>query len=309
MRFITQHEFREALSDISKKDARKATLLNLVTTTIKMSRPIQIMDHTVGFHQHVCEDIANMHLNDVGAERDPKCEIQFFSEQRDLFMVINGVHKRSRKIGTAEQREMRRKIKLDQRRRNASKHTNKLNKALTGFERSVFLDVEWYERSKNKVTEIGYTIVQNRMPVETKHIIIEEHIEVRNGKFVPDNKDNFNFGDSIVLPLEQALEMVRQDLSTCTSIIGHGIGGDITVLSRCLGKQRHGEVFSIFEHLTIIDTVKITVGMSDNGQRMGIKRCLDAFNIDHQHLHNAANDAYYNWMIANEMVTQQQVTQ
>lgn len=309
MNFITQHEFRETLSRISKQEARKATLLNLVTTTIKLGKPVLMMSHTVGFHQHVCEHIANTVLNDIGTDKSSGESIQFFSERNDLFVAINGIHKQSRKVGTKEQREMRRKIKIEQRKRTANKHATKLNNALHSFERSVFLDVEWYERSKNKVTEIGYTIVQNRVPVETKHIIIQEHIDVRNGRFVPDNKDNFNFGESIVLPLKQAMELVRKDLSTCTAIIGHGIGGDITVLSRCLGKYHQSDVFSIFKHLTVIDTVKITAGITDNGQLMGIKRCLDTFNIDHQHLHNAANDAYYNWMIAEELATQYQAVQ
>ena len=224
----------------------------------------------------------------------------FFNDIQGVFMALADAKGPLAKLTKAESRAKRKAIKKAQAKRTRRHHNRKLKEALEAQDKMIiFLDVEWYERSKGKVTEIGYTLIENGKHTGTHHIIIEERLNLRNKKFVPDNKDNFNFGDSKFMLLHEALEHLRGVLVHCDVIMGHSVGGDITVLTHALGKKHRERIHSMFEGKTVVDTVHATKRIT--GHRMSIQRCLDHFGIEHSHLHNAGNDTHYNWLVANEL--------
>jgi hypothetical protein len=54
-----------------------------------------------------------------------------------------------------------------------------------------------YERNQKLMTEVGVSESEKFGTIsKTHHLIIEENLTKRNGKFVPDHSDKFCFGDS-----------------------------------------------------------------------------------------------------------------
>ncbi len=176
----------------------------------------------------------------------------------------------------------------------------------------MFLDVEMYERNIRTITEIGFTIVANGEVKDVQHFIIEEFINKRNKAFVPDHKDDFDFGKSQTMSLASAIHAVASNIrfsgtTGITHLIGHNIRDDISALTRtkkCNKGAPRDLVDSINElGVRYIDTALVSRFISESPNRVGIKRCLDLFEIDHRHLHNAGNDSYYNWLVAKNMTT------
>ncbi|MFY0656379.1 MAG: hypothetical protein JXR12_06485 [Neptunomonas phycophila] len=225
-----------------------------------------------------------------------------FNDVEGIFIALAEAKGPLAKLTKAESRAKRKAIKKAQSKRKRQHHNEALKEAMSATDKMIiFLDVEWYERSKGKVTEIGYTLIENGKHSGTHHILISERMNLRNKKFVPDNKDNFNFGSSMKMTLKDALEHLRTVLVHCDIIIGHSVGGDITVLTHALGHKHRSNIHSMFKGKQVVDTVHSTNKIA--GQRMSIMRCLDHFGIEHSHLHNAGNDAHYNWLVAQELAT------
>ncbi|CAH2350323.1 hypothetical protein CLIB1423_01S07492 [[Candida] railenensis] len=165
-------------------------------------------------------------------------------------------------------------------------------------------DVEAWESNNNLVTEVGISIYDPRerelslLPnIKSYHIIIEEHRNKRNGKFVPDNKHNFVGGTSHVLSEVEAQKFINKmihkyfldDPQLGSAFVGHHIGGDIKWL-KTIGVQFPDEC-------PIIDTYRI-FQLSHGKYGGGLRSILRLAEIPHAYLHNAANDAYYTLLAA-----------
>jgi predicted metallo-beta-lactamase superfamily hydrolase len=97
-------------------------------------------------------------------------------------------------------------------------------------------DIKAYEHDYSKVLEIGYVIVrfspsvrhgtEGNLPkaevIDRQHLIIEENLHlIKNKDNVPDNEDEFTFGVSKTLSLEDAVErflFVKADLDYITFV-------------------------------------------------------------------------------------------
>ena len=86
-----------------------------------------------------------------------------------------------------------------------------------------------YEHSVDKLLEFGISIYDMQLKTtSTTHIIVSDHLHLKNGKFVANNRDKFNFGPSMLLSLKMALEHVLNVLDAPNScLIGHNIKADI----------------------------------------------------------------------------------
>jgi hypothetical protein len=65
------------------------------------------------------------------------------------------------------------------------------------------LDFETYEADHRYVTEIGLAMLitkQDKHNIDTHHLIVQEYKHLRNGRFVPDYKDYYQYGTSHVMP-------------------------------------------------------------------------------------------------------------
>jgi len=156
--------------------------------------------------------------------------------------------------------------------------------AIKQNKRLLCIDIEAYERAQHKITEIGYCIREGHKEYY-HHIIIKEHEKLRNGKFVADNKDHFNFGTSQTLSMGDAIEQITSELGKCEYVVGHAVSNDIKWL-----KQQGVSVANIKR----LDTSKMAYGCVKNKHStVGLKTILEHFSLEHTHLHNAGNDSAY----------------
>ena len=123
------------------------------------------------------------------------------------------------------------------------------------------------------------------MTTNVIHIIVTDHIHLKNGRFVANNRDRFNFGASRYLSLKSALDYVLAVLLTPNScLIGHNIKADIKFLKSVSTQKLDVPVFDtqlIYKQATLCENL------------LGLVRVLDEMGIAHSNLHNAGNDAYY----------------
>lgn len=143
-----------------------------------------------------------------------------------------------------------------------------------------------FEHSVDKLLEFGLSIYELSTNTTTiTHIIVTDHIHLKNGRFVADNRDKFNFGNSRFLPLKPALDYVFAVLATPNScLIGHNIMADIKFLKSVSSKKL---IMPFFDTQIIYKQAVLSE------QILGLMRVLEAMEIPYSNLHNAGNDAYY----------------
>lgn len=166
------------------------------------------------------------------------------------------------------------------------------------------LDVEAWEFNQKIVTEIGISIFDPRQQMYSMyptilqiHILIKEHIEKKNGRFVPDHSKNFNGGTTYIMSQKDAV-IFTQGLveyfffkvkNIKCSLVGHNVKGDIAWLQE-LG-------ISFPEKYEVIDTQSI-FALSNGQNGSSLKNGLKMMNLPHSFLHNAGNDAYFTLLLA-----------
>ena len=126
----------------------------------------------------------------------------------------------------------------------------------TSRARFACVDVEAWERATGTVTEIGLAVWRDAGSGEHwtfTHLIIEEHVEKCNGRFVEDNKHNFIFGTSLVVSMDEATAIAREILCSADFIVGHAVKGDVKWL-RSLGVTLN------LDGGRLIDTQRIAAG-------------------------------------------------
>ncbi|ODQ82789.1 hypothetical protein BABINDRAFT_28248, partial [Babjeviella inositovora NRRL Y-12698] len=170
------------------------------------------------------------------------------------------------------------------------------------------IDVEAFERNTKCVLEIGISIYDPRLQenamfpvIHQFHILLKETLKMKNGAFVPNNRDNFLGGDSLVLSCENAATLVQLLINHYfvdlpqknpgyeTALVGHSVKGDVTWF-QSLG-------ISFPQELLILDTKDVWVAsQGDKGCNLG--KILQRLRVNHSYLHNAGNDAYFTLILA-----------
>ncbi len=155
--------------------------------------------------------------------------------------------------------------------------------------RYLSLDIEAWEQDHDKIIEIGWAVAQWRPDQEEwettgVHLIVQEYTHLRNGLKVADHRDHYNFGESLVLPLKKCMHRLKQTLKQCDFIVGHAAASDEKFL------RSYGITFS---GKPVLDTQVIAKSVMTTTDHVRLSRILDHLNIEHVHLHNAGNDAYY----------------
>lgn len=189
----------------------------------------------------------------------------------------------------------------------------------------VSIDVEAWERDQNRITEIGISVLDtakipppDQLPklsvadlpsdiytreekpprtracavvelITARHLRVDEHRYLRNGKFVPDAADNFEFGQSEWVALKnvpraigEALRFMDQDGNKRKIIIvGHSVKNDLNYL-RTTGY----DVFNI-KDLGIMDTCKMYAASIGSNQQSGLHKVLNELGVTPWNLHNA----------------------
>lgn len=149
------------------------------------------------------------------------------------------------------------------------------------------LDIEKFERQQSKITEIGLSIFGIGGEPKNIHYIVEENIQYKNKKFVPDNRENFMFGESIVMSIEDIKKELHTIIHNVDYIVGQAVSGDLTDL-RSYWDMR-------ISNVSVLDTQKLYMYMHDRrtGIKCGLISICEYFGIETEYLHNAGNDAKY----------------
>lgn len=170
----------------------------------------------------------------------------------------------------------------------ANRHANIINSVSgkVAVEQFVCIDLEQFERNQRKLTEVGISVVCSQTnQIKTTHLIIKEHYNLRNKKFVCDNKDNFLFGNSVTVSLEEAKRQISNVLSEHEYLVGHGIGNDMKFIQKELG---------IKSKVATLNTDNLFKAVVNKNTQTSLSNVCKHFDIKHDAPHNAGNDSHVN---------------
>ena len=171
----------------------------------------------------------------------------------------------------------------------------------------ISIDVGVYEHSQKYLTEIGLSIYDPRgqqlmmTPNTTNiHIRIEDNKDLRNKDFIPNKSDYFMGGSTLLLNLDEAIDLTQGILDHYSTIknwpcclIGHSLKSTIDKL------EYQGVEFP--EDVNELDTKEIFMLSGDKTTDSSLRNALRVVNLPHAHLRNAGNDAYYTFLLASKL--------
>jgi hypothetical protein len=167
------------------------------------------------------------------------------------------------------------------------------------------IDVETYERG-GEVLEVGIawicaSEVWPAPKIHCRHFIVEDHLLLSNGKFVPDNRTKFNFGQSEYVAERDLYWHITELIDPILIsgqrlyVAGHTINQDIRWLKGVGVELELGDV-------TFCDIGLAYQASRGAHQLTKLERMLHSFDIPGENLHNGANDAYYSLRVCLEMM-------
>lgn len=166
----------------------------------------------------------------------------------------------------------------------AETHLDALHQKIQSSNKLFCMDLEFCEKSKI-VTEVGVSIFYPKInKLDVYHFVVSETYDLRNGQFVPDNKDNFNYGLSQKLPLEIIKTIVGALVMDSDYLVGHAFENDKAFLRKC----------GYTEHTKVLDTQKYAPYFLEEDRQMGLVYLIESMlDEEPENLHNGGNDAYY----------------
>lgn len=178
----------------------------------------------------------------------------------------------------------------------AKRQRNRVKQAVTKYNQAkrfidagdsfLCFDVECFEFRQTIVLEIGYTTFKDG-EMQTHHFIIAEHERYKNKRYVPNNRDNFLFGESQRVCMREAIHHLNKAIRKHDCIVGHSIGGDVDSL------VKHG--LKIDPSKKFIDTAVIGKAvLKQDKSRPSLADIAELCDIEMQFAHNGGNDSRYN---------------
>ena len=226
-------------------------------------------------------------------------EIKSFKTKPEFFKALNQSRIGKNPELIAENREERKKLKEQKKKaKSLSKYQRSINiiksykKLIEERKNGLLFDIECNERNQRQILEIGFVKFNKEGEIEKRHLIVEENYKIRNGRYVEDNKDNYDYGESELLPLKEILKIIENELEKSDFIIGHGISNDIKFLNNGGLKVDYQK--------PIINSLKMSYFLDK--KELGIKKALEHLKIEGKNLHNAGNDAVLNYEIIKGVV-------
>jgi hypothetical protein len=170
------------------------------------------------------------------------------------------------------------------------------------------VDLEHYERGR-EILEVGLawtkgSTVWPQPAISCQHLIVSDHLSLRNGLDVADNRDRFNFGASeYVAQSELGAHLTRifQGMvvdDEQTYLIGHSVRHD-------LGWLRGLGVPLDLDKLTVCDIGQAYQAKGQALELTGLSRMMDNVGLHYENLHNGGNDAVYSLQVGLLMMAQE----
>lgn len=143
-------------------------------------------------------------------------------------------------------------------------------------------DLEFWEYDMNILLEFGWSIVDYSGKTFTTHLIVQENLKYENGQFSKNNR--FARRDSQTVPLKVAMDRFQTEFLDKTEVlVGHGLTNDFKVL----------KANGLYLNLPYLDTSDIGAAVMGENDKVSLERLLDYLEIEHDDLHNAANDVEF----------------
>jgi hypothetical protein len=155
--------------------------------------------------------------------------------------------------------------------------------------RFMTIDVEVWERDHTRVLEVGWSIYDSCKELHLDvHCAVKEFAHLRNGRYVPDHRNNFLFGTTKWCTLKEAVEDLQKDLDddphTPLVLIGHDLKEDVKYVTE-VGIKLPPTVIKY-------DTTELWLSKG-HAQKMNLGKVLETMGLESFCLHNAGNDAHY----------------
>lgn len=171
------------------------------------------------------------------------------------------------------------------------------------------LDTEWNELDASELLEVGIAwtwlarCLAGHPIFRCHHLIVEENYHKRNGRYVDDHKDDYQFGHSEVLPHHALGRRIQEIIASSYEgarlwcLVGHSLQHDV----KCL------ESLALHAYLEGEKTVLCDVALAHQADAesltlISLSKLLDFYHVCYMCLHNAGNDAYYTLRVSEEMV-------
>lgn len=161
----------------------------------------------------------------------------------------------------------------------------------------IAMDCEQYEREPLAVTEIGIAIMENygeKVPeIKTFHVVVLEHINKRNSRYVPDKKDFFMGGTSLVMSKNDSRRFLQGIIQKYIEekdgiLICHQVSSELKYFRKIGLTYPH--------NIKTLDTLNLNQISRLGGNSLWAT--LRMLGIPYAYLHNAGNDAYYTLLAA-----------
>ena len=174
----------------------------------------------------------------------------------------------------------------------------------------VSIDIEVWERNHNLLTEVGIsTLYTNDLlgiepgengkdwlaKIKHRHLRIEENKHQKNGTFVDDMSERFEFGTSEWISNADAARRVEDALTLNTDggprsvvLVGHNISSDLGFL-----RKMKCDFTKLDNVIDIVDTDLMYRSLKNETNARSLSFICNQLDIDAWCVHNAGNDAAY----------------
>lgn len=143
-------------------------------------------------------------------------------------------------------------------------------------------DLEFWEHDMDIILEFGWRLIDYKGKSQTTHLVVQENLNYENGQFSKNNR--FARKDTKIVPLNVAMKRFQEEfLDVAEVIVGHGLENDFKVL----------KTNGMDLELDYIDTADVGAAFMNENDKVSLERLLDHLKIEHDDLHNAANDVEF----------------
>ena len=186
--------------------------------------------------------------------------------------------------------------KVKKHRNSIIESSRKISKILNDGHEIIGIDCEMFEFDQSKTTEVGIGRISNS-GLSAEHIIISDYYNLRNKKRVPDNKDNFVFGSSVRMTLEEANLYIKDVFSDAKYVYGHALKNDLAQLGVKVSGQVRFDTSTLHTQLTVAkDGIHTT-------RKTRLSRLCEIYTpeLSETPYHNAGNDIYVTGAVLRSM--------
>ncbi|THH08648.1 hypothetical protein EW145_g2569 [Phellinidium pouzarii] len=170
------------------------------------------------------------------------------------------------------------------------------------------IDFEAWEMQHSVVTECGWSYLRwdgNEEVEKHGHYIVKEHMTYTNGKYVPNARDKYAFGQSEILNKAMFKAKINKMITEFQALgplflVFHDCNQDIKYLkSTLIDAPLEGLAYFLPDRIPekgsfVIDTSELFSALEgDVGEKRSLEKMCRLLKIPTQSMHNAGNDAQY----------------